>query len=202
MQDSMLSYKDFIKLMESRGYILRDNSPINIHELSPGVYTYNVKKESIGKFLEIECLHNTIISVCGKNHPGGCDKSYSCSIKCFDEENKEPYQGFHQCAVMAPNKAIIADIIVTKVLQKEIDKNGEKIQEQLSLNSSILSFIGSKDPCEYPAWNGNYKSFHNEFLNDSINLYSREKMIFYAIKPDVDITRVELELKADIFDKL
>ena len=31
-----------------------------------------------------------IISVCGKTHEGGCEKD----IKCFDDSNGEPFQGF------------------------------------------------------------------------------------------------------------
>lgn len=195
-----MPYKDFIKLMEERGYTIRKNSPIEIHELSPGVRIFPIKKDSIDKFLEIECLHNTIISVCGKNHPGGCHNSYSCNVKCCNEENKEPFQEFHQCIDLTPNQRTVADIIITKILQKEIDKTDENIREWSKLVNPILKIIGSKNPYEYPMWTGNYKMLHKDFLNDSFNLYTGEKIIFYTVKPDVDITKVTLEMKVDMLE--
>lgn len=200
MRGSTISYKDFIKLMEDRGYILRKDSPVEITEFSPGVRTFPVKNGSIGKFLEIECLHNTIMSACGKNHPSGCNNSYSCNVKCFDEENKEPFQEFHQCIPLTQDRHTVTDIVVTKILQKDIDKSHDNVQEWSKLVGPILKVVKSEDPYEYPMWTGNYKLLHNDFLKDSFNLYSGEKMIFYTVKPDIDIVKVCLEMKVDILE--
>lgn len=186
--------------METRGYTLRADNPVDIHELSPGVYTFSVKKDDIGKFLEIDCLHNTIISACGKNHPGGYSDSYSINIRCMDNDDKEPFQEFHQCSILTKDRHIVSDIIVTKILQKEINQNDKNIQEWSKLANPILKIIGSKDPCEYPMWTGNYKLFHKEFLNDSFNLYANEKIIFYIIKPNIDIVKVKFNMKVDILE--
>lgn len=209
MTNTEITYKDFIKLMNDRGYTLRENSPRDVYEISPGVKTFTVKKDSIGKFLEIECLLNTIISACGKNHPGNEEQlepspewPYYCNVKCFDKDNKEPFQELHQAIKLTPTRGTVADIVITKILQKEIDQSDKNIQEWSKLVNPILETIGSKNPYEYPMWTGNYKTISKDFLNDSFNLYVGEKMIFYVVKPDIDIEKITLEMKVDILERL
>lgn len=206
--NDIMPYNDFIKLMKDRGYKLRENSPRDIYEISPGVKTFTVKKDSVGKFLEIECLSDTIISVCGKDHPGNGERTesspewpYRCNVKCLDKDNKEPFQESHQAIKLTATRGTVADIVITKILKKEVDHNDKKIQEWSKLVGPILKTIKSENIYEYPMWTGNYKTISKDFLNDSFNLYAGEKMIFYTVKPDVDIEKVTLEMKADILEK-
>lgn len=181
--------------MKGRGYILK--SPITIDESNPNIKTFPVKKDTIGKFLEFSCPNNTIISACGKTHPGDCNGSYySVNIKCFNEDNEESFQrDSYQSIPLTPDSQIVAEIIVTKILQKELDKN---VQENSEINNAILKIIGSENPYEYPMRSGVYKFLSRDFLERSFNLHSNEKMIFYAINPDNDIIKTKLQMKVDV----
>lgn len=193
----MISYEDFIKLMEKRGYIHKNQ--IAIDESNPNIEIFPIKKHTIGKVLEFQCPDNIILSICGKNH--GCNNSYYCRISFFDHENRQPFQELHNAVPLTKNYNVVAEIITTKILQKSPDKNNTEIQKNAEIVSSILKIIGSDNPFEYPMWSGIYNLFSKDFLNNSLNLYPKEKIIFYAINPDIDIEKVTLEIKADIFEK-
>lgn len=191
--------------MESRGYIFK--SSIIIDESNSVIKTYPVKKLSIGKVLELECPKNTIISACGRSH--NCDNEYYCNIKFFDDNNKEPFQEFHHSIPLTQNYHVAAELIVTKILQKPPDPNNQQIQELAKYVNPILKIINSNNCCEYPIWGGIYKLFspnpiNNDqiFLNNSFNLYANEKMIFYAINPDIDIIKTKLDMKVDLLELL
>jgi hypothetical protein len=186
--------------MKVRRYILK--SPITIDESNPNIKIFPVKKDTIGKFLEFSCPNNTIISACGKTHPGGCNGSYySIIVKCFNKDNEESFQrDSYQSIQLTPDSQIVTEIVVTKILQKELDKSDPKVQENSDINNAILKIIGSENPCEYPIRSGVYKFIYRDFLERSFNIHSNEKMIFYAINPDIDITKVKFELKADILE--
>lgn len=196
----MTSYKDFIDLMEKRGYTFKKGNPITIDESSPNIKIFPVKNGHVSKILELQCPKDTVISVCGENNPGDWKEDYSINLKCSNNEDKEPFQEFHQCIVLTAARHTVADIIVTKVLQNEVNRNNPDIRQFIIYTDPILKFIGSDNLCEYPIWSGNYKTFNKEFLNDNLNLYSEEKIIFYATKPDIDITKVKFEIKVDIFE--
>ncbi len=196
----MTPYKDFIDLMAKRGYTFNNNNPITIDESSPNIKIFSAKNGCVSKILELQCPKDTVISIRGKNNPGDWKEDYSINLKCSNNEDKEPFQKFHQCIILTAARHTIADIIVTKVLQNEINRNNLEIRQFTIYTDPILKFIGSDNPCEYPIWSGNYKTFNKEFLNDSFNLYSEEKIIFYTTKPDIDITKVKFEIKVDIFE--
>lgn len=198
----MISYKEFIDLMKGRGYTLRDSNSIVIDESDHNVKTFPVIKYTIGKFLEFQCPNNTIISACGKTHPGGCNEShYYINVTCLNENNDESFQrDTYQSILLTSDTGIVAEVIVTKVLQKELDKNDSKIQENSNVNSAILKIIGSEDPCEYPMRSGIYKFISRDFLDRSFNLYPNEKMVFYAINPDNDIVKTKFEMKVDVLE--
>lgn len=199
----MISYKDFIKLMEERGYTYKNQ--ITIDESNSNVKIFPVKEQTIGKALELQCPNNIIISACGKDL--GCNNSYFCNIKFFNQDNKEAFQDLHYSIALTENYHVAMELVITKVMQKPPDQNNPDIQKYAHAVNPILKIINSDNPCEYPMWSGIYKLFsnnnidnNNTFLNHSFNLYAGEKMIFYAINPDIDITKVRFELKADILE--
>ncbi len=196
----MISYKDFIKLMEERGYTYKNQM---IDESNPSIKIFPVQEQTIGKALEFQC--NTIISACGKD----LNNSYFCNIKFFNQDNKEAFQGIHYSTALTKDYHVAMELVVTKIMQKSPDQKNPDIQKYAHLVNPILKIINSDNPCEYPIWSGVYKLFSDNninndhiFLNNSFNLYSEEKMVFYAIKPDIDITKVKFNLKADVFEKL
>lgn len=194
----MISYKDYIELMERRGYVY--NGPITINESNPNIKTFQIKSRSTGKILELECPKNTIISACGNTHEGGCPNSYSINIQYLNDNNDEPFQNLHYPTKITDSYYVIAELIVTKILTKEPDKNDTEMQEWLEKTNPVLKTMGIENSYEYLMWHGIYKLFHKEFLNTSFNLYPNEKMVFYANNPDIDITVIKFELKVDIFE--
>lgn len=198
----MITYNDYIKRMEEKGYIYRSDNPITINESDSMIKTFTVNKGSVGKILELQCPSNAVISVCGKTHEGGCDKSYMCDIKCFDKDNNEPFKDSHHSTPLRHDKHVVAEIIVTKILYNEPPKGHKKIEEWQELISPILKMIESEDPRQHIMLVGTYKLFNTDFVNTSFNLYENQKMTFYINSPDTDIDRVKFDLKADIFEKL
>ena len=196
----MIIYKDFTKLMESRGYILRENSPITLSEYSDIVTKFDVEKMTTGKFLEIKCPENTIMSICGNTHEGGCEKKYHIDLQ-ISNGDEEPFQGLHYSIPITKERHVVAEIIVTKVMQKEPDKNDPKVKDWMETSSAILNIVRSENPFEYPMWTGVYKIFNKEFLNLSYTMYPGEKFIFYAANPEVDIKKVRLTMDFDVFEK-
>ena len=192
----MISYKEFIKRMEDRGYNHKGITTIDISDSN--IRIFPVKKKTVGKFLELRCPNNTIISICGKNH--GCNNSYYCKVKCFNTNDKEPFRDLHYSTPLTPTYHVVIEMIVTKIMQKPPDQNNPEIQEWAKYVNPMLKLIDSEDPCEYPIWSGAYKIFPDSFLDNSFNLYSNEKMVFYVINSDIDIVKTKFELKADILE--
>lgn len=198
----MITYNEYIKKMEEKGYVYKDNNPIIINESNHMIKTFTVKKGSIGKILELQCPDNAVISICGETHEGGCEKSYSCGIKCFGKDSKEPFQGLHHSTELKRNNHVVAEIVLTKILYKEPPKGHKKIQEWQELITPILRMIKSESPFEHIMWTGAYKIFNTDFVSRSFNLYENQKMTFYIVNPDTDIEKVSFEMKADILEKL
>lgn len=200
----MTLYTDFINLMEERGYTHKNQ--IMIDEYDYNVKTFSVKEQTIGKSLEFQCPNNTIISACGKDL--GCSNGYSCNIKFFNQDNKEAFQDLHYSTAITEDYHITMELVVTKVLQKSPDQNDPEIQKYAHITNPILKIINSDNPCEYPMWSGIYKLFSDNninndhiFLNNSFNLYAGEKMIFYVVNPDIDITKTKFNLKVDLLTR-
>ena len=197
----MITYKDFIKRMEERGYYLKNKVPVPLHEDDFVAKTFIVEKGSTCKILEITCPDNSIIATCGKTHEGGCDRVYDCYIKCFDESGKEPFQGLHHSTKITNQYHILAELVVTKILTKDPDTTNIVMKEWLESTNPILRVVGIDNPREYTMWYGAYKFFSEKFLETSLNLYPGEKMVFYVTNPDIDIINVKFKLNVDILEK-
>ena len=194
----VMTYKDFIRRMEEKGYTI-SRFPVLIRSLCDYVKTFPVKKGTIGKILELTCPDNTIISACGKTHEGGCKREYSIELECWSDDDRRPFQNLYHSMPLTQDYHVVAEIAITKILQKEPDNNDQKITKCVN---PVLKIIGSDNACEYPMWSGIYKFIDRDFLNNSFNLYYGEKMIFYAVNPDIDIDETILTMKVDIFKQV
>ncbi len=198
----MITYKEFIDKMIEKGYQLNKESPVIIDNNNIIISTYSVKKGRIGKIVELNCPKNQIISLCGLAHPGGCDKEYLCNVKCFNIDNDEPFQGEHNSTALNEHEHVVAEIIVTKILQKEAPKDNKKVKEWSEKIGPILNLIKSENNLEHVMLTCAYPILSSEFIKSSFTLYGEQKMTFYINNPDIDIEKVEFELKADIFERL
>lgn len=198
----MITYKEFKERMTEKGYCIMDNSPIIIDNKNDMVNTYFTNKGKICKIIELYCPENRIIALCGTTHNGGCNNEYSCRIKCYNTTNDEPFQKIHNSTVLSNTDHVVAEIIVTKILQKEPPKDNQKVKEWSERISPISKLIKSENGLEHIMWAGAYPIFSEEFIKTSFTLYGGQKMTFYINNPDIDIDKVEFEMKADIFEKL
>ncbi len=197
----MITYKEFVNKMVEKGYQLKEGSPIIINDNSNIISTYSVGKGHVGKIMELFCPENQIISLCGTTHPGGCDNEYTCSVKCYNKSNDEPFQDEHNSTALTDKDHVVAEIIVTKILQKEPPKDNQKVKDWSERISPILKLIKSDNGLEHIMMACAYPIFSKEFIKSSFTLYGDQKMTFYINNPEIDIDKIEFEMKADIFEK-
>jgi hypothetical protein len=198
----MITYKEFTNKMIEKGYKLSKESPVIINNKSNMINTHSVKKGQIGKIVELYCPENQIMALCGTTHIGGCENEYLCNVKCYNTENDEPFQNTHNSTALNESNHVVAEIIVTKILQKEAPKDNKKVKDWSEKIAPILKLIKSEDSLEHIMLTCAYPILSSEFTKTSFTLYGGQKMTFYINDPDVDIDRVDFEIKADIFEKL
>lgn len=197
----MITYKEFINKMIEKGYKLNKESPVIIDDKNDMVNTYTVNKGQIGKIVELCCPENQIIALCGTSHIGGCDNEYLCNVKCYNTSNDEPFQTIHNSTALSDSDHVVAEIIVTKILQKAPPRDNIKVKEWSEKIGPILKLINSENNLEHVMLTCAYPILSSEFIKSSLTLYGDQKMTLYINDPDVDIERVEFEIKADIFEK-
>jgi len=204
----MVPYIDFIKRMEEKGFIRKNNSPVLLDENNHMIKTFVLEKGITGKILQLTCPENTILSLCGDDLKTGSNHSnYICSLKCFDNEENEPFMKDHKGYILYvdPNdnrpKGSAIDIVITKVVKDEQTKIIAGVNNCLPLIGSVMRLIKSDNHLEYPMIVGIYQKITEYLTKNSFNLYPTEKIIFYALEPDTDIAKIKFELKVDILEK-
>ncbi len=197
----MITYKEFISKMIEKGYVYKNNGPTTIDESNDMIKTFPIKKGEIGKVLELQIPDNIIVALCGTEHNGGCHNSYICNIKCTDNEDNQPFQEEHHSTEITSTKHILAEIIVTKILQQDPPSDNKKVQEWSKTAGPILKLIKSDNHREHIMWAGAYPKFDQEFIKTSFTLYGSQKMTFYINNPDVDIDKIKFNISLDIFEK-
>lgn len=197
----MKTYKEFIDRMIEKGYTLIPDSPTTIDESNNMMKTFPTKKGTVAKILELQCPDNSIIALCGIEHNGGCHNSYICNIECIDNEGKQPFQKLHHSTALTSAKHVVAEMIVTKILQQDPPLDNKKVKEWSETIGPILKLIKSNNNREHVMWAGAYPKFNSDFIKTSFTLYGGQKMIFYANNPDVDIDKVKFNIKVDIFEQ-
>jgi len=138
----MITYKEFIDRMIEKGYIHKNNEPVAIDESNNMIKIFHVKKEKIGKILELQVPDNSIVALCGTEHNGGCHNSYICDIKCTNNKDEQPFQEEHNSTEITRTKHVVAEIIVTKILQQDPPLDNKKVKEWSKTAGPILKLIG------------------------------------------------------------
>lgn len=197
----MITYKEFVEKMTEKGYILNKESPIIINDKNDIVNIHSVKKGQIGKVVELNCPENKIMALCGTTHIGGCENEYFCNIKCYNADNEEPFQDIHNSTALNENNHVVAEMIITKILQKEAPKDNKKVKDWSEKIAPILKLIKSENHLEHVMLTCAYPIINKELTKTSFTLYGGQKMTFYINDPDTDIEKVEFEMKVDIFEK-
>ena len=194
------TYNEFLEKMKVDGHTRKN---LILDGTEPIFNKYIVKKDTIGKFLGIICPINSVITHCGNRI--ACDKNYQFSIKCCNDELNEPFSNPLRSSVLVAKKTkklpgiIVGNqMVVTKIGNKpnNIKDLDLEWQEQIKF---VLNAINSTNPNEYPLWSGIYKEIN---FRQGFYLESGEKLIFYAISPDLDIKSIDLKLEVDMFEKV
>lgn len=207
----MISYIDFIKRMEEKGFVYKSNLPTTLDENNHMVKTFTLEKGETGKILELTCPEHTVLSLCGDDLKTDSIRSnpnsdYICTLKCFDNEGNEPFMKDHKGYILYvdPNdnrpKGSAIDIVITKVVKDEQAKNLAGVNNCLQLTESVMRLIKSNNPLEYPMIVGIYQKITEHLTMKSFNLYPTEKIIFYVLEPDINITKIKFEINMDIFE--
>lgn len=192
-------YNEFVEKMKKDGYIRKNNDAIHIDDSNIIITKYRVKKDTIGKFLELSCPNNTIITHCGDRM--NCGKKYEFRIKCYDENMKEPFSNPLRSSLLLSKKTkklpgliVNYQIIITKIGERfyNLEPGWEKYVKM------ALRIIDSQNPNEYPLYSGEYMT-----MNLALGIYLEEgqKLVFYAIEPERDIKNIDLKMDIDIFEK-
>ena len=111
------------------------------------------------------------------------------------------FKGLHSAIKLTDKHHIVAEIVASKILQRNPSTIDANYKEWLIKTTPILKLIGSENPNEHIMWVGAYGLFSKDILNESFNIYGNENMTLYAINPDIDIKQVKFEIKADILKK-
>jgi hypothetical protein len=195
-------YREFIEKMEKNNYIRKNDGSTILDDSDPIFAKYIVKKDKKGKFLELVCPSDTIITICGRKM--NCDNRYEFKMKCYDNDLNEPFKNPFISSLLVSEKTeefpgimINYQLVITKIGNKtiEVPSGWERMIE------TALKVIGSKKPNEYPLWSGAYEAIYN-FGDNGLYLESGQKLVFYAINPEFDIRNIELIMEADIFEKI
>lgn len=198
----MITYKEFVDKMIEKGYTYKNNKPVTINESSNMIKTSLAKKGETCKILELQCPDNSIVALCGTEHNGGCHNSYICNIELNNNEGKKPFQKIHHSTALTSSKHVVAEIIVTKILQQDPPLDNNKVKEWSETIGPILKLIKSDNSREHVMWVGTYPKLDSEFIKSSFTLYGGQKMIFYVNNPDIDIDNIKLNISVDIFEKI
>jgi hypothetical protein len=197
----MITYKEFIEKMKEKGFVYENDSPILVN--GNMVNTFPLEKGMTGKIAELSCPKDTILSMCGQDM--GCN-NYKCLLKCCDSGGNEPFSKEHKAYVLYTDKdnnskGSIMDIVVTKVVK---DEKSKKISDADSypMLKTVMNMIKSNNNLEYPILMGMYKKIPESLVKKSFNLYPNEKIIVYALEPDIDIVKTDFEIELDILNKL
>lgn len=188
--------------MEKDNYFRKNNDSIILDD-SDSIFTkYVVRKDTIGKFLELVCPADTIITCCGRKM--NCDKEYKFGIKCHDDNLKEPFNNPFRSSILVSEKTRESPEVIINY-QMVITKIGNKTHEVPSgweeMITNVLKIIDSNNPKEYPLWSGAYKAIYG-FYDNGLFLEGGQKLVFYAVNPDVDIKSMELKMEVDIFENI
>ena len=177
-------YDDIIDTIENNGWtrISSNGYPLSILNKEI-VYPNSIKANNYGTVLEIICPLNRIITMCGVSE---------CNVDIDDFRNSSNFfQVPHFITLRCTNSENI-DIFPTtiiSILKINVNEEPEKYYE---------TFYGDLSPIS----DGKLKKKHERYyLAETIILQSGEKLIFRANNPNVDISKIDLLMKSDIFEK-
>lgn len=172
------TYFDYLRAMRHDGW---EDFTIDL----PGsiVETYKLNRESYGTFLEIRCPAGRILTFPGieqfdfdKNHfskyPNLYKYPYFLNLRCYNKSGKEPHW--------------------SRIVQiKQI--SGSTAYKNIAIE--YYDDLHIKSDHRYKRLEERY------YLKNGVMLYGMEKLQFSMVS-DVDITKVELFGKADLFTRL
>lgn len=178
-------YEDIVDTIENNGWTRISPSglcPITHHDYQI-VFSKSIKKDLRETVLEVKCPEGKIITVCGFNHDDIDRERFLASPNLYSR----PHFVALRCADYTNSEISSTTIInITKT-----NKNGEV--EQL-----YQEFYGDLSPIN----DGKLKKKGERYyFAETIILQKGEKLIFQALGPDKDISKIDFLMMSDMFVK-
>lgn len=179
------NYEDIVDAIENNGWtrVSPNGYPLSILNTRI-VFPKPIKANFYGIILEIICPQDRIISICGTN---------DCNIDTEDFHNVSNfYQVPHFLTLRSMNSENV-DIFPTTIIS--IMKNN--INEETEIYYE--AFYGDLSPITD---DGKLKKKHERYyFADTIILQSGERLIFRANNPNIDISKIDVLMMSDLFEK-
>jgi hypothetical protein len=164
-------YSDYVKELTESNWI---RERITIHEnLSSLVVIKNLEANKEGTVIDIKCPPGTILSIMGKNNPETINDHFFEAIFVGDNGNE-----------ISPDTNI-------KILKKKVLKDYLELDDIKYKDIGILDYSDSQEK-----FKNNLDLFR--FKND-IKLKGEDHLNVYVVKPDINITDIKFNLKADLW---
>ena len=175
-------YDDIVDTIENNGWTHVALNPMTLSNTDI-VFPGSIKANSYGTILSIVCPQDNIITICGTN---------DCNVDIDDFRNSPNFYTaphFFTLICRDNNNVEISPTTIISILKSKINEEPEAYYQ---------AFYGDLSPVA----NGELKKKHERYyFADTIVLQSGEKLIFVANNPNVDISRIELFMMSDLFEK-
>lgn len=175
-------YDDIVDTIENNGWTHVALNPMTLSNIDI-VFPRPIKANSSGTILSIVCPTNRIITICGIN---------DCNVDIDDFHkyyNLYTTPHFFTLSCKDDNNVEISPTTIISILKCKMDEEPEAFYQ---------AFYGDLSPAD----NGKLKKKHERYyFGETIILQRGEKLIFIANNPNVDISRIELFMMSDLFEK-
>lgn len=176
-------YDDIVDTIENNGWTHVALNPVTLNNTDI-VFPRSIKANSYGTILTIVCPQDNIITICGIN---------DCNVDVDDFRNSPNFYTaphFFTLSCRDSNNVEISPTTIISILKSKINEEPEAYYQ---------AFYGDLSPLTD---DGKLKKKHERYyFADTIILQSGEKLIFVANNPNVDISRIELFMMSDLFEK-
>lgn len=178
------NYDDIVDTIEENGWTCISSvaHPITIFD-SEIVFPYPVKANSYNTLLEITCPPERIITICGFDDCGIDPDDF------YNSPNFYQIPHFFTLRCMDNNNVDISPTTIISILKASRNEEPEKYYQEFygDLSSIVDGRLKKKEERYYFA--------------ETIILQSGEKLIFRVHNPNIDISKIDLLMMSDLFEK-
>lgn len=180
-----LMYNDFVSDMLNGDWVLSEKArPCTLTHQNTGIVsTFPVKKGTVGTALEIKCPKHQVLTVCGLGHSGIDPKDFV--------KNPMLYSIPHFFSIRCKNNEGQELSLYTRLKIIKRDQENLPVWSRTEFYGDLSQTIGER-----------FKQKHERYyFPDGIILHGDENLVLQVSEPEIDIEKIELVMKADLFYK-